>query len=183
MEEKRGRPRLAEGQDGDAPRLTIRLTPELQAWVRDQGGSTWVRSSLEAMARGEKTSPCHEMSTGLELDPAQQQWVSDHGGKSYVRQLIDSHRQSELQRLAREAKTRDRQQFFEAVQSFVSGAMKDARKAHGEELAGLEGSVGKRVAGQLWFLLHPGASEEEHKAPARETPTGPGRPINPDGHA
>jgi hypothetical protein len=61
----------------------------------------------------------------------------------------------ELERLAREARHRERQAFYEAVLGAVCAAMADARKAHGENLDGLETSVAKRVAGRLWNLLWP----------------------------
>lgn len=42
-------PKYSEGQrakDGGAPTLGVRLDPDLLSWVRQQGGSSWVRHVL-----------------------------------------------------------------------------------------------------------------------------------------
>ncbi|HEY4000521.1 MAG TPA: hypothetical protein VGO93_16730 [Candidatus Xenobia bacterium] len=158
----RGRPRLyPEGADG-APIFNLRLNPEAKAWIQQHGGAGWARRILEAIAAGEipvpdlPETPAPEPSApappvlGDKLD----EWVSEHGGAEYLRGLVARERQREMERLAREAAHRERTAFFDFVQKAVATGMADARNSHGHDLAGFEGSVGKRVAGRLWAWLH-----------------------------
>jgi hypothetical protein len=92
------------------------------------------------------------------------EWVAEHGGTEYVRQVVARAREVELERLAREARHRERQAFYETVLGAVCAAMADARNAHGDNLDGLETSVAKRLSGRLWNLLWP-KSEEVGGAP------------------
>jgi hypothetical protein len=91
----------------------------------------------------------------LRLEPELLEWVREHGGQEFLRGLIQHARQTELNSLANKARAEDRQAFFEQVQAYVAGALKDSRNSHQGEV--VAGSVGKRVAGQLWSLLHPDA--------------------------
>ena len=50
-----GRPRAYAPEVSDkhegAPKLTVRLEPELLSWVREQGGSTWLRHAARELHR------------------------------------------------------------------------------------------------------------------------------------
>ncbi|MHB2019733.1 MAG: hypothetical protein ACYCW6_22550 [Candidatus Xenobia bacterium] len=75
--------------------------------------------------------------------------VQQHGGSPWVRSLIEQA----LEDRAGLA-TLDRETFFRRIQSMVKGAIKETKAAHGD-VAEHAGSVGKRVASQLWAELHP----------------------------
>lgn len=54
-----GRPRLYSSdvadKHGGAPRLNLRLRPEVLDWVNERGGGRWVRDLLERMYQNEQT--------------------------------------------------------------------------------------------------------------------------------
>lgn len=87
---------------GGAPRLQVRLEPELLDWVQQaHGGSAWIRDVVRQL---------HVKGAVLATDQAE---------------------------------------FHRRVQKVVSGAIREVKAMHGD-VADHAGSVGKRVAAQLW---------------------------------
>jgi hypothetical protein len=82
---------------------------------------------------------------GLRLNPAVMAWVKDHGGSTWLRALVEHLHTSGSITVA------DQRAFYNHVQRLVAGAFKEARRAHDGQVD--PGSVGKRIASQLWAEL------------------------------
>ena len=80
--------------------------------------------------------------------PETKAWIQENGGATWLRDLLEHLRKKGCLTI------QDRESFFRHVQNLVKGAIKETKAAHGD-VAEHAGSVGKRVASQLWAELHP----------------------------
>lgn len=87
----------------------------------------------------------------VRLEPELLQLVQEHGGSPWIRGLIESALQPKPPPPAMMA---DYETFHRRIQKVVAAAIREVKAAHGD-VAQQAGSVGKRVAAQLWTDLVP----------------------------